>query len=498
MLIIGTAIHMESDETSRAGTTPFRWKPISDLPKDLELFRDRELEYVAENWQERRAVIDSEAWSRFIGRLTREWAIETGIIEGIYTLDRGITHTLIEHGISSSFIPHSLTNQDPELVSRTIQAHADVLEGLFAFVKGERILTTGYIKELHNALLRHQNFVVVFDQFGKQFETELLKGVYKTHPNNPKQPDGSIHEYCPPEHVAAEMDAMVAMYNAQEQRSVSPHIQAAWLHHSFTQIHPFQDGNGRVARALAALVLIKRKLLPIIIDRDTREQYIDALEAADRGSLNPLTNLFAILEKRALTRAIGTSAEVEPVQSLQEAIALTRKVLTETGKITPSEYLNAKKVADRLLGQVHAQLSDLRNQLQSAIGEGNHEFSFSTASIDQPPAELRLIAEQLRYDLNTRHYHFTEALILSASGCESRIVVSIHGVGSGFRGLLVAVAYIETPEQPAAATTEDVFRIPYQEPERAVLQRFQTWVESALINAVGMWRQSVLQQSASS
>jgi len=112
----------------------------------------------------------------FTAELTREWAIETGIIEGVYTLDRGITQTLIERGINSSYISHDSTNRDPELVARIIQTHADVLEGLFAFVLGERVLSVGYVKELHAALLSTQDTVVVFDQFGNPFESTLEKG----------------------------------------------------------------------------------------------------------------------------------------------------------------------------------------------------------------------------------------------------------------------------------------------------------------------------------
>jgi hypothetical protein len=56
-----------------------------------------------------------------------------------------------------------------------IQGHLDVLEGLFAFIKSERTLTSSYIKEIHAALLRYQDSVVVFDQFGNAVETELRK-----------------------------------------------------------------------------------------------------------------------------------------------------------------------------------------------------------------------------------------------------------------------------------------------------------------------------------
>jgi hypothetical protein len=97
----------------------------------------------------------------FEKRLRREWSIETGIIEGVYTLDRGVTRTLIVKGIDAAFIPHGATNRDPELVGRIIQDHYEALEGMFAFVGGQRQLSTSYLKELHAALLRNQETYTV-------------------------------------------------------------------------------------------------------------------------------------------------------------------------------------------------------------------------------------------------------------------------------------------------------------------------------------------------
>ena len=51
-------------------------------------------------------------------------------------------------------------------------------------------------------------------------------------------------------------------------RGVPVEVEAAWLHHRFTQIHPYQDGNGRVARALASLLFIKAGWFPVVVTRD--------------------------------------------------------------------------------------------------------------------------------------------------------------------------------------------------------------------------------------
>ena len=60
---------------------------------------------------------------------------------------------------------------------------------------------------------------------------------------------------CPPD-IFGLRDGSFDRYasGASAKRRTAREIEATWLHHRFTQIHPFQDGNGRVARALASLV----------------------------------------------------------------------------------------------------------------------------------------------------------------------------------------------------------------------------------------------------
>ncbi len=199
-----------------------------------------------------RPLEESGALGKFTIRLAREWAIETGQIEGIYNLDRRVTKTLIERGISADLIPHDSGQRAPKTTAAIIHDHEDMLESLFEFVKSDRALTKGYIHELHAALLRHQDMATAVNQFGEVFEAEMIKGKYKQRPNNPTRPDGTVHSYCAPEHVESEMEALLRMHAEHEAREIPVEIEAAWLHHRLTQIHPYQDGNGRVARALAS------------------------------------------------------------------------------------------------------------------------------------------------------------------------------------------------------------------------------------------------------
>lgn len=75
----------------------FTWTHLTDLPDNAVIAASPELRSLAAIWKEQSLrLTDSTAMREFNARLNREWAIETGIIEGLYSIDRGITQVLIE------------------------------------------------------------------------------------------------------------------------------------------------------------------------------------------------------------------------------------------------------------------------------------------------------------------------------------------------------------------------------------------------------------------
>jgi Fic family protein len=138
-------------------------------------------------------------------------------------------------------------------VVQIVRDHQEALEGLFAFIKHDRALTNSYIREFHAQMLKHQYTTIGQNSLGQIVEIDLVKGDFKALPNNPLVSGVGLHEYCPPEHVQSEMDNLIKWHGEHVAKKVPVEVEAAWLHHRFTQIHPFQDGNGRIARALATL-----------------------------------------------------------------------------------------------------------------------------------------------------------------------------------------------------------------------------------------------------
>lgn len=278
------------------------WRPIS-LPVDPNALEVEELRAFETMWRrERESLHEREAIDAFNERMARWWSIETGNIERLYELSEGITIQLVDKGFETSLIPHGESSLPPEELVAILRDHRESLDFAMDIVGGQRALTTGWIKELHALLTRNQDTTQGFDSFGRRVEFELRRGEWKTRPNNPLTRDGTIHEYCPPEQVASEMDRLIELY-----RACPPHaeVRAAWLHHAFTQIHPFQDGNGRVARVLASIDFIKAGLFPLLVRREQHERYIEALRTADAGDLRTLVQFFADVQQQLIRRAIS-------------------------------------------------------------------------------------------------------------------------------------------------------------------------------------------------
>jgi len=222
------------------------------------------------SWYERRDVLlkNSQEYQEFITELKREHAIETGIVERLYDLKRGITETFIKKGFYESYISHTDTNIPISKLLGHLSDHLDAVDFVFDVVKQNRDLTVGFIKELHALVTRNQESAEGRDPFGNKTRIELLSGEFKRYENNPTRDDGTIILYCPPEQVASEMDNLVKKYNEAEASGIHFLICATWFHHAFTTIHPFQDGNGRVARLLSSLILIKHGLFPFTVLRE--------------------------------------------------------------------------------------------------------------------------------------------------------------------------------------------------------------------------------------
>lgn len=486
------------------------WHSIDDLPPDWQKLANTELPPLVTVWNDQAERLRSSGEFRtYMEKLQREIAIETGIIERLYTIDRGVTQLLIEQGIKEALIPHGTTDRPVGQVVALIKDQESAIEGLFDFVGGQRTLSTSYIKQLHQLLTQNQDSTeALVPSTGQIIRVNFLRGDWKRMPNNPMRPDGSIHEYCPPEQVASEMDKLIDLHIQHKKIAVSPEIEAAWLHHRFTEIHPFQDGNGRVARCLASLVFIQSGWFPLVLTRDDRAVYIDALEHADRGDLFHLIDLFSRSQKQAFIRSLSLSeqvlSEARRTQVIISSIAdkLKKNQIASIQQRQESVEIFATHLFDIAANRLQELATEIRVSVQNLVN-GTQVFAVSSPIGDERAYYHRYqvteTAKQLDYFANLRNYHSWVQLVINIER-PTIILLSFHVLGREYNGLLAcsACAYHKDDTDEGERNISDIqalsnspFHFSYADEQNNLEIRFKQWLENILITGLEYWNKGI-------
>jgi len=99
---------------------------------------------------------------------------------------------------------------------------------------------------------------------------------------------------------------------------LQPIKKAAFIQHELVLIHPFLDGNGRVARLITNLYLMNQGYPPIVLKKEDRRKYYRVLQSADDGDLSPFANFIAQAVHEALMYYLSSFVEDERLISLKE------------------------------------------------------------------------------------------------------------------------------------------------------------------------------------
>ena len=150
-------------------------------------------------------------------------------------------------------------------------------------------LSEAIVRRLHEVVTAAQETYDAVTTDGRQ-SVRLPRGEHKVHPNHVVEPDGSAHAYAPPVAVPSEMHRLVTELAAADEWVEHPARLAAMSHHALVAIHPFADGNGRVARLLGSVYLLRAASVPLMIWSDQSVDYRRALKAADAGAPQPFVD----------------------------------------------------------------------------------------------------------------------------------------------------------------------------------------------------------------
>ncbi len=218
-------------------------------------------------------------------RLRIEWSYNSNHIEG-NSLTYGETLLLLIHGRTRG--EHLLREYEE------MRGHDVAIELVRAMAAEERPLSEGDIRDLNRVLLKEGFWRVAHTPGGEATRQWIEPGRYKTQPNYALTATGEMVHFTPPEETTAQMAELVRWFQAE---TASPSIgllpMLARLHHDFVRIHPFDDGNGRVARLLLNLVALRAGLPPLVLKTARRQRYLDTIALADAGDLAPLQAFLA-------------------------------------------------------------------------------------------------------------------------------------------------------------------------------------------------------------
>lgn len=146
----------------------------------------------------------------------------------------------------------------------------------------ETPLTQSFIRTLHKTLLREDYKVYRDLPGGIQTSYVIHAGQYKTRPNSVITRYGDRFEYASPEETPSLMADLVDWYNQAEQEGkLSPVELAALFHYRYIRIHPFEDGNGRIARLMVNFILSRHDYPMVVIRSRKKSEYLEALHQTD-------------------------------------------------------------------------------------------------------------------------------------------------------------------------------------------------------------------------
>lgn len=258
---------------------------------------------------------------RIMQKLRLDWNFHSSNIEG----------NSLTFGETKTFLLHGLTAEGKPLKDHLeIRGHNEAIEGLEDIIRGNRPLTEYEIKSLHQIILGEPYQIPAQTTEGLPTQRWVTPGKYKSQPNHVRTATGETFYFTSPEDTPAEMERLMAWYNeAIADQELHPLITAAAFHYKFIRIHPFDDGNGRIARILMNLVLMKGGFPPAIIRTDDKENYYRALRQADGGKIDAFTTYIGEQWARSLEIYLkGAQGEdIEEQDDIDKKIALFKAQL---------------------------------------------------------------------------------------------------------------------------------------------------------------------------
>lgn len=240
----------------------------------------------------------------------------------------------------------------------------------------DKPLTETFIRQLHHTLLREDYTVHRSLPDGTTTSYVVHAGCYKTRPNSVVTVTGEKFEYASPEETPALMTDLVAWYNAAEREATMTPIELASLfHYRYIRIHPFEDGNGRIARLVVNYILCRHNYPMVVVKSRNKDAYLTALNRCDVAvgsipsdgahaeleQIRPFVSYMSECMVRALTTCIKAAKgeNIEEADDWKKSLKLKFRDKLNKPEITEDILNNIlDKEYQLLLDKIHTELSE--------------------------------------------------------------------------------------------------------------------------------------------
>ena len=324
------------------------YEPFCDFAEWSDLRVDRELfDRLADRLRVAGALEGSKdiRWAQ--DRILRATAFETGAVEDLYA--EGATYS----------VAMEVEGWQSDLAGSGdgAEQHFEDQLAAYVFVRDLAAENTGRpllevdVREIHRIATRSQNTYPVQTPNGVQRQS-FTSGAYKTTPNQVINRAGQVLQYAPVDDVAPEMERLITTLRSEPFVAAHPIIQSAYMHWTIAHIHPFSDGNGRMARVIGSIPLLRSYGIPLVVFAGRKRLYLQALESADRHDHQEMVDYQAARASETLSWLAelmeGAKAENVADASL-EGIAHLLEVQAgrlETGRKPGSDSRKPSRPAD--------------------------------------------------------------------------------------------------------------------------------------------------------
>ena len=314
-----------------------------------------------EAWQALQPLSEKDR-DRLSRRFTVDFNYNSNHIEG-NTLTYGQTEILLLFG---KVIGEANVKDVQEMTASNVGLRMMAEE---AAVK-EMPLTQNFIRTLHKTLLREDYPVYRDLPGGVQPSYTVHAGTYKTRPNSVITRYGDRFEYASPEETPGLMTELVDWYNAAEKEGrLSPVELAALFHYRYIRIHPFEDGNGRIARLMVNFILCRHDYPMIVVRSRNKSEYLEALHQADL-EVGPVPNDGAHAQLKDIRPFMKYFNELVATEVYNDVLFVSERnenVWWYDGERIQFRTSNYTKILNAMLTQPTLTLTDLKAETGISI-----------------------------------------------------------------------------------------------------------------------------------